>query len=286
MEILPGNKRLVHHANVLLDSSGIGRARDAQAPGLGFPGMDLELASNRFEPDSHFLFWKPGTPALVEPPGMPWRLDPGTDLIFNLHLQPSGRPEPIQPAVGLYFTDTPAARVPMLLQLEHDGALDIPAGDSRFVVTDELQTAGAGEGAGGLSARALPRQDTRGHRPTAGRHDALAHPDPGLGPQLAGRVPARRAHTAAERLGALDALGVQQLAGERAQPSRPTRARARRESRDRRDGAPLDPGAPRAPGRPRAAPGSAHAGAAAQVPGRLRRPGQPGLRPADGGPAR
>jgi Flp pilus assembly protein TadD/mono/diheme cytochrome c family protein len=139
MEILPGNKRLVHHANVLLDSSGIGRALDLRTPGLGFPGMDLELASNRFEPDSHFLFWKPGTPALVEPPGMPWRLDPGTDLIFNLHLQPSGRPEPIRPAVGLYFTDIPAARVPMLLQLEHDGALDIPAGDSRFVVTDELQ---------------------------------------------------------------------------------------------------------------------------------------------------
>jgi Flp pilus assembly protein TadD len=139
MEILPGNKRLVHHANVLLDSSGTARALDERTPGQGFPGMDLELASNRFEPDSHFLFWKPGTPALVEPPDMPWRLDPGTDVIFNMHLQPSGRPEPIQPAVGLYFTDTPATRVPMLLQLEHDGALDIPAGDSHFVVTDQLE---------------------------------------------------------------------------------------------------------------------------------------------------
>ena len=29
----------------------------------GFAGMDLEIASDRFEPDSHFLFWKPGTPA-------------------------------------------------------------------------------------------------------------------------------------------------------------------------------------------------------------------------------
>jgi Flp pilus assembly protein TadD len=100
--------------------------------------MDLTLASNRFEPDSHFLFWKPGTPALVERSDMPWRLDPGTDLILNMHLQPSGRSEPIQPAVGLYFSDAPATRVPMLLQLEHDGALDIPAGDAHFEVTDEL----------------------------------------------------------------------------------------------------------------------------------------------------
>ncbi len=138
MEILPGNARLVHHANVLLDTSGAGRVLDAQSPGPGFPGMDLTLASNRFEPDSHFLFWKPGTPALVERPDMPWRLDPGTDLILNMHLQPSGRSEPIQPAIGLYFSETPATRVPMLLQLEHDGALDIPPGDAQFEVTDEL----------------------------------------------------------------------------------------------------------------------------------------------------
>jgi Flp pilus assembly protein TadD len=138
MEILPGNARLVHHANVLLDTSGAGRQLDEQTPGPGFPGMDLTLSSSRFEPDSHFLFWKPGTPALVERPDMPWRLDPATDLILNLHLQPSGRNEPIQPAIGLYFTDTPAARVPMLLQLEHDGALDIPAGDAAFEVTDKL----------------------------------------------------------------------------------------------------------------------------------------------------
>ncbi len=139
MEILPGNKRVVHHANVLLDRSGLGRARDAATPGPGFPGMDLEIASSQFEPDSHFLFWKPSTPAVVEPAGLAWRLEPATDLIVNLHLQPSGKVEPIQPSIGLYFTDTPPARTPMLLQLEHDGALDIPPGDAAFEVTDSLE---------------------------------------------------------------------------------------------------------------------------------------------------
>ena len=98
--------------------------------------MDVELESDRFEPDSHFLFWKPGTAAVTEPPGMAWRLDEGTDLVLNMHLQPSGKPEPIRPEVGLYFTDEPPTRFPMLLQLEHDGAIDIPAGERHFVVSD------------------------------------------------------------------------------------------------------------------------------------------------------
>jgi Flp pilus assembly protein TadD len=139
IEILPGNRQVVHHANVVLDRSGMGRALDAKAPGVGFPGMDIEVVSDTFEPDSHFLFWKPGTPAVPEPADMAWRLDPATDLILNMHLQPSGRAEPITPSIGLYFTDTPPTRIPMLLQLEHDGAVDIPAGDGAFSVTDELQ---------------------------------------------------------------------------------------------------------------------------------------------------
>jgi Flp pilus assembly protein TadD len=70
---------------------------------------------------------------------MGWKLDPGSDLIVNLHLQPTGKPESVDVAVGLYFANQPAKRFPMLLQLEHDGALDIPPGDARFVVTDHLK---------------------------------------------------------------------------------------------------------------------------------------------------
>ena len=136
LELRPGDKKVVHHANVLLDGTGSARQRDTSDAGVGFAGMDVELESDRFQPDSHFLFWKPGTAAVTEPPGMAWQLDEGTDLVLNMHLQPTGRPEPIRPVVGLYFTDEPPTRFPMLLQLEHDGAIDIPAGDKNFVVAD------------------------------------------------------------------------------------------------------------------------------------------------------
>ena len=136
MELRPGDKRVVHHANVLVDRTGSARRQDERDPGPGFAGMDVELESQTFEPDSHFLFWKPGTAAVAEPEDMAWRVDPGTDLVLNLHLQPSGKPETIQPALGLYFTERAPTRFPMLVQLEHDGALDIPPGQADFVVTD------------------------------------------------------------------------------------------------------------------------------------------------------
>ncbi|HUG54263.1 MAG TPA: tetratricopeptide repeat protein, partial [Vicinamibacteria bacterium] len=139
MELRPGDKRVVHHASVLLDRSGAARRRDAAEPGPGFEGMDVELESDSFAPDSHFLFWKPGTAAVTEPEGMAWTLEEGMDLVLNLHLQPSGKPERIRPAVGLYFTEKAPTRFPMLLQLEHDGAIDIPPGAADFVVTDHYR---------------------------------------------------------------------------------------------------------------------------------------------------
>lgn len=139
MEILPGVPQVVHHANVLIDRTASYRKQHANDWQNGVPGMELELdAGNTFDPDSHFLFWKPDTPVLVEPEGMPWRLDPGNDLILNMHLKPSGKPETISALVGLYFADKPATKQPMLLQLEDDRDLNIPAGAANFIVQDQL----------------------------------------------------------------------------------------------------------------------------------------------------
>jgi Flp pilus assembly protein TadD/mono/diheme cytochrome c family protein len=137
VEIRPGDKRLVHHANILVDRLELSRKMET-APGAGFGGMEIRIESELFDPDSHFLFWKPGTVPYVEPDGMALRLDKGTDLVLNTHLQPSGKPEMIEPSIGIYFADKPATEHPMLLQLECDSQLDIPPGDANFVVHDEF----------------------------------------------------------------------------------------------------------------------------------------------------
>lgn len=139
-ELRLDNPHVVHHANVVLDRTQSLRKRDGTDGQPGFAGMDVltEAADNSFDPDSHFLFFKPGSVLRPEPADMAWRLDPSTDLVLNLHLQPTGKPESVKAEIGLYFTDRPPTRLPMLVQLEHDGALHIPPGAHNFAVTDSL----------------------------------------------------------------------------------------------------------------------------------------------------
>lgn len=138
MEIRPGNAKVFHHANVILDRSG-SALRKEPTPGAGFAGMDLTVEEDTFDPDGHFLSWKPGSEPVVEPDGLAWRVEPGMDLVLNVHIRRSGKEETVSPSIGLYFTDKPQTKFPMLVQLEHDGALDIPAGDKDFAVKDEFR---------------------------------------------------------------------------------------------------------------------------------------------------
>jgi Flp pilus assembly protein TadD len=136
VEIRPGTKTVVHHANLLVDRGRTLRRRDGKDGSPGFPGMDVQVEGRTFDPDSHFLFWKPGTTVVQEPDEMAWLIDAETDLILNMHLQPSGKAETIRPSIGLYFTDKPPVKRPMLVQMEHDGAIDIKAGSADFSVAD------------------------------------------------------------------------------------------------------------------------------------------------------
>jgi tetratricopeptide (TPR) repeat protein len=138
IEVRPGAARVFHHANVIIDRSRSSR-RQERVPGAGFPGMDLNVEEETFDPDGHFLSWKPGSQPVVEPEGMAWRADPGMDLILNVHLRPNGKPEAVSPMIGLYFTGQPQKQFPMLVQLEHDASIDIPPGDKDFLVSDDVK---------------------------------------------------------------------------------------------------------------------------------------------------
>jgi predicted negative regulator of RcsB-dependent stress response len=139
IEIRPGGgSMLVHHANLIVDPARSARRKEKE-PGAGFPGMDVSIERAALDIPSHFLFWKPGSTPWVEPDGFAWKLDPGTDLVLNAHLKSMGTQEDVQPSIGLYFTDKPPSHFPMLIQLQDDNALDIPAGASDFVVTDDFR---------------------------------------------------------------------------------------------------------------------------------------------------
>lgn len=138
VEIKPGNPKIAHHANLLVDRTGVVARREAQ-PGYGFPGMDLTIGRNPLDPESHFLFWKPGSQPYSEPPGLSWILDPGNVLVLNMHLQPSGKREQVVPKLGVYFTETPPSKFPILVQLERDNQLNIAPGVRNFEVSDDFE---------------------------------------------------------------------------------------------------------------------------------------------------
>jgi tetratricopeptide (TPR) repeat protein len=138
IEVRPGNARVFHHANVIIDRSGAAR-RQEKIAGVGFPGMDLTVEETTFDPDGHFLSWKPGSRPVVEPDGMAWRATPGMDLILNVHLRPTGKSEVVSPEIGIYFTDKPQTKYPMLVQLEDDRAIDVKPGVHDFLVSDNFR---------------------------------------------------------------------------------------------------------------------------------------------------
>jgi Flp pilus assembly protein TadD/mono/diheme cytochrome c family protein len=134
----PEGSQSIHHANLLIDRVG-STARLEASPGSGFPGMDVTIDRNPLDPESHFLFWKPGTLPYSEPKGFSWRLDPGNLLVLNTHVEPSGKPRQITPALGLYFTDEAPSRFPIVIELDRDDLLDIPSGAKDFVVSDRFR---------------------------------------------------------------------------------------------------------------------------------------------------
>jgi hypothetical protein len=139
IEVQPGGDlSAIHHANVILDPSESARTLEKK-PGSGFPGMDLPLRQDPSYVPSHFLFWKPGNTPWVEPDGLSWELDSGTDLVLNAHFMTMGMAQTAQPSIGLYFTDQPPKLFPIVIELENDDALDIPANDGDFVVSDDFR---------------------------------------------------------------------------------------------------------------------------------------------------
>jgi Flp pilus assembly protein TadD/cytochrome c553 len=132
LEFRPGNPKVVHHANIRVDATAASRALDDRDPAPGYEGL---IARSATYPDGHFLGWTPGQVAPLLPGALSWRLERNTDLVVELHMQPSGKPEAVAPSIGVYFSDEPATRTPAMLRLGRQN-IDIPAGASQYTITD------------------------------------------------------------------------------------------------------------------------------------------------------
>jgi tetratricopeptide (TPR) repeat protein len=133
VELRPGNPQAVHHAVMQVDSSRSSRRRDEEDAEPGFPGMDMAGSE---PPDGQLLGWTPGKVPIVDE-RLAWRLEPGSDMVLQLHMLPSGKPEQVRPKIGLYFSDKPPTERAFSLLMRND-KIDIPAGVADYLVEDSL----------------------------------------------------------------------------------------------------------------------------------------------------
>lgn len=132
IEFRPGNPRAVHHANLGIDRTGSSRRMDAMDPEPGYVGGMVPDAAY---PPGYMLGWTPGQRPRPSPEGMAWRLDPSSDLVVQLHMQPTGKPEDVQISAGFYFTNEAPVQTPIGLRLGSE-TIDIPAGETHYIISD------------------------------------------------------------------------------------------------------------------------------------------------------
>jgi len=136
-EYRPGNRKVVHHANVFLDDTGELRKRAEREKGPGFrTNAGIELLGRLPEVGS----WAPGNTPRFLLGGAAREVRPGTSLIIHNHYHPSGKPETDQSTVGLYFSDTPPSKAMTSVSLRvaqglgNTDLLKIKAGERRHKV--------------------------------------------------------------------------------------------------------------------------------------------------------
>jgi len=133
VELRPGNPQVVHHAVMQVDPSRASRRRDEQDAEVGFAGMDMAGSE---PPGGQLVGWTPGKIPVIDE-RLAWRVEPGSDMVLQLHMLPSGKPEQVAPRIGLYFTDEAPREQAFSLLMRNDD-IDIPAGEDEYVIEDSL----------------------------------------------------------------------------------------------------------------------------------------------------
>ncbi len=136
IELRPGGTNVVHHARMMTDETNSSRLLDEGDAGPGFDGMDL--MSNAQNPDGFFVGWTPGKVAFQNPDDMSWPVQPGTDLVLQVHLPPSTDRQVVEPEIGVYLAKSPPSRRPALIMLGSFD-IDIPAGEAEYTVSDSYE---------------------------------------------------------------------------------------------------------------------------------------------------
>ena len=152
-------------------SASIGRARPASwigpTPEPGFAVMPEDEVRNVYG-------WSPGkAPFHGSLPTRRGRSKPAATSWRSCTCCRAASRKRSRPSIGLFFTDTPPTRVPLVVTLQSK-TIDIPAGQPDYIDRGQLRAAGRCRRAQRVSARALSGDRHEGRGDAAGRNDEMA----------------------------------------------------------------------------------------------------------------
>src|SRR5215471_6111034 len=125
-EFRPGNRRVVHHAVLFMDTQGVSRRL------AGESGSYPCFAGPGFVPLGILGGWAPGSSPEVQREGISIPVRKGTALVLQLHYHPDGKPETDQSSMGLKFGGPPKTNLGLVWV--NSRGINIAPGEAHYVV--------------------------------------------------------------------------------------------------------------------------------------------------------
>ena len=127
VEVRPGNRTVVHHVLIFLDTNGEGRKLDAKD---AEPGYET-FGGVGFTPSGSLGGWAPGNLPRFMPDGVGQKLPQGADVVLQVHYHKSGKAEKDRSKIGLYFSKKPIDKLMRVLPIAYL-PLRIPANEANY----------------------------------------------------------------------------------------------------------------------------------------------------------
>ncbi len=106
IEVLPGDREVVHHVSAYIDVSGKARLQQNTAQGPGYPcfgGIGVPIYES-------LGGWAPGNTPFILPDGIGRHLPPNSDIILQIHYHKIGRAATDRSRLGIYFAKKPVEK--------------------------------------------------------------------------------------------------------------------------------------------------------------------------------
>jgi mono/diheme cytochrome c family protein len=130
MEVKPGNRKVVHHVIAFLDDKGVAKKRE-EANKDGQEGYTWDAGGAGFLPSGSLGGWAPGTNARMAPTGTAFKVDPGEDIVLQVHYHKTGKVEEDLTKIGVYLAKETIDKE-MNLNWAFNFGINIPPGEKAY----------------------------------------------------------------------------------------------------------------------------------------------------------